>query len=149
MAGPADGEIEALLRLLPRWARARPDVRAIALVGSWARGDPGPDSDLDLVLLSDEPGLYADAEDWARELGGAGPVKTRPWGAITERRFALPGGLEVEVGVGRPSWASVAPLDPGTRRVAGDGLKPLHDPDGLLAALVERCPRRTRGGRNG
>lgn len=128
--------MEALLELLARWARRRPDIRALALVGSRARGAPRPGSDVDLVLLTDEPALYTDAEGWVRELGGAGVVKTDSWGVLTERRFVLPSGLEVEVDVGPPSWAAVAPLDEGTRRVAAGGLRALHDPDGLLARLI-------------
>lgn len=133
------GEVEALLRLLPRWASRRPDIQALALAGSWAYGAHTPTSDVDLILLSDEPALYIEGEDWVEELGGVALVGTRPWGAVTERRFVLKSGLEVELSVGEPSWASVEPLDEGTRRVASDGLKALYDPSGLLEKLLERC----------
>lgn len=139
MAGEFDREVATLLDLFPRWARRRADVRGLALVGSWARGTPRPDSDVDLILLTVEPGLYTGGEGWIAELGGVAPVATRPWGAITERRFSLPSGLEVEVGVGRPPWASITPVDEGTRRVATDGLVALHDPDRLLGELLEHC----------
>lgn len=33
------------------WARARPDVRAVAYAGSYARGDWGVGSDVDVVIL--------------------------------------------------------------------------------------------------
>jgi hypothetical protein len=132
-----DREVDVLLDLIPRWARQRGDVRAVALVGSWAHGTPRPGSDVDLILLTEEPSLYTGGKDWIAELGGITLVATRGWGAITERRFRLPSGLAVEVGVGRPSWASVTPVDEGTRRVATDGLVALHDPDGLLGKLRE------------
>jgi hypothetical protein len=44
--------------------------------------------------------------------------------------------VEVEVGIGRPSWAAVSPLDPGTEQVVRAGLRPLHDPRGLLGVLL-------------
>jgi hypothetical protein len=44
--------------------------------------------------------------------------------------------LVVEVSVGRLSWASTTPLDPGTRRVAQDGLHALLDPEQRLARLL-------------
>ena len=125
-----------VLEHLARWAQRRPDVRALALVGSWARGTPREDSDVDVVLLTDVPGRYVDRDDWLPDAGGVRIVRTRRWGAITERRFALPSGLEVELGIGTPAWASVDPLDAGTRRVVSDGMRVLHDPDGLLALLV-------------
>jgi hypothetical protein len=59
----------------------------------------------------------------------------------------MPGGLEVDVGVGRPSWASIAPVDRGTRRVATDGLIPLYDPAQLLRELLEKCDRQDRSGK--
>jgi len=67
-------------------------------------------------------------------------VTTQAWGVVTERRFRLPGAREVELGVGSASWASVTPVDEGTRRVATDGLLALYDPDGLLEALLKHCP---------
>jgi hypothetical protein len=90
------------------------------------------------VLLTEKPSAYIEHDDWLEELG-ARPLRTRSWGAITERRFALPSGLEVDVGVGTPGWAATDPLDPGTRRVVTDGLRVLHDPDRLLAGLIAAC----------
>ncbi len=100
---------------------------------------------MDVVLLTDEPARYTDAEEWVDALGGVGLVRTQSWGAITERRFALPSGLEVEVGVGRPSWARIAPLDKGTRSVVTGGMRVLYDPDRLLAKLLAECQRPTPG----
>jgi predicted nucleotidyltransferase len=138
VAGKRTAEIEALLRHLTEWAGRRADVRALALVGSWAYGAPRDDSDVDVVLLTDSPESYTDRDDWLPEVGGVRLVRTLDWGGVTERRFALPSGLEVELGIGTPAWAAVAPMDDGTRRVASDGMCVLHDPDGLLAVLVAR-----------
>jgi hypothetical protein len=140
MGGEFDAEVGALLDLLPGWAQQRRDVRAVALVGSWARQAPRPESDVDVLLLTKEPSLYTEQEDWIEQLGGVAPVTTRAWGVITERRFRLPGGREVEIGVGSPSGAAVTPVDEGTRRVATDGLLALYDPDGLLKELLKHCP---------
>jgi predicted nucleotidyltransferase len=140
MAGELDGEVGAFLDLLPGWAQQRRDVRAVALVGSWARQAPRPESDVDVLLLTEEPSLYIEHEDWIKQLGGVALVTTRVWGVITERRFRLPGGREVELGVGSPSWASVIPVDEGTRRVLTDGLLALYDPGGLLEELLKNCP---------
>ena len=109
--------MESLLERAASWASTRGDVAALALVGSWARGAPRADSDVDLVLLTVDPPAYVEHEDWIQVLApGAELVRTGDWGAIVERRLRLPSGLEVEVGIGRPSWAEVTPVDPGTRR---------------------------------
>ncbi len=130
-------EVAELLERAAAWAAARHDVVALALVGSWARGAADADSDVDLIVLTEDPAAYATRERWIGELApGAHLVRTGDWGPIVERRLLLPSGLEVEVGIGRPSWAGSSPVDPGTRRVVRDGLHALHDPQGLLAALV-------------
>lgn len=132
-------EVKAVLGRLVRWAGRRDDVRALALVGSWAYGAPRGDSDVDVVLLTEVPSDYIEREDWLSEVGAVRVIQTVDWGAITERRFALASGLEVELGVGSPSWASLDPLDAGTRRVASDGMRVLYDPDGLMSALAAAC----------
>lgn len=128
-----------MLQRLVALADRRADVSGLALVGSWARGAPRPGSDLDVVLLTDEPSRYVEDDDWLREVGGARLVRTAAWGAITERRFALPGGMEVELGVGTPSWASLDPLDRGAAEVVAGGLRVLYDRDRHLAALLAAC----------
>ena len=131
-----NSEVAAVTRRVVRWAAARPDVRAVGLAGSQARGTPRPDSDVDLVLLVDEPRAYLGAGCPSGALEE--PVvdlRTRWWGPLLERRFRLPSGLEVELGFAPPEWAAV-PVDAGTRRVVADGFVVLHDPSGLLGRLV-------------
>lgn len=138
-------EVQEFLRKAATWAERRPDVMALALVGSWARDEADMDSDVDLVALTEDPSAYTEHQDWVPELGGRDILRTQTWGAITERRFALPSGLEVEVGFGLPSWASIEPVEAGTREVVTNGFAILHDPTGMLAALgaAARPPNRT------
>lgn len=131
-------EVEALLRRAGDWARTRTDVRALGLAGSWARRAARTDSDVDLIVLTDAPDRYARSDAWAGALGGE-LVATEVWGAVTSRRLRLRSGLEVEVAVAHASWAATAPVDRGTRRVVTDGLRVIHDPAGLLAALTAAC----------
>jgi peptidase E len=126
----------AAIRAATALAEAEPSVRAVALVGSWARGAARADSDLDLVVLADQAeGLLA-RSDWLGAFGSAGLVGGRDFGAVRERRLRLPSGFEIEVCVGAPSWADV-PADPGTARIALDGLVPLYDPNGILRRLLD------------
>ena len=134
--------MESLLERAASWASTRGVVAALALVGSRVRGAARADSDVDLVLLTVDPPAYVEHEDWIQALApGAELVRTGEWGAIVERRLRLPSGLEIEVGIGRPSWARVTPVDPGTRRVVRDGMRPLYDPRGMLAALQSAAER--------
>ena len=128
------GEVRELTERIAAWARGRADVRAAAMVGSWARGEARPDSDVDVVLLTTSPALYAEPPWPDCEL-----VQTREWGVLTERRLRFSSGLELELGVAPLSWAAADPVDPGTRKVVSDGMRILHDPDRLLAKLAAAC----------
>jgi predicted nucleotidyltransferase len=134
-------EVRTLLATLNEWARGRSDVVAVGLVGSWAHGGARMDSDVDVVLLTEDRAHYLEDDAWVYEMGGAGLVWTRSWGPVTERRFVLPSGLEVELGVTPPSWAATDPVDEGTRRVVTDGISVLYDPKGILARLLDACGR--------
>ena len=109
------------------WAASRPDVRAHALVGSRARGDAHPGSDIDLVLLTNSPGVYTESWDWAEAFGEVKPLRTRVWGEVVERRLRLPNGTDLDLAVGTPAWRSSAPPE------LTAGMVVLYDPDALLS----------------
>jgi uncharacterized protein len=131
-------EVEELVNRVTRWAALRPDVAGLLLVGSYARDAARPDSDIDLVLLTTDEASYAD-NSWAPELDLGELVRVQSWGAVLERRFRTPSGLEVEINIGSPLWAATDPVDSGTRRVVTDGVRPLYDPNGVLADLIDAC----------
>ncbi|MFD5271472.1 nucleotidyltransferase domain-containing protein [Streptomyces sp. NPDC058335] len=134
-------EVRAVIERVTGWAAGRADVGGVLLVGSWARGAARADSDVDLIVLTTEPGRYADDEAWVRELALGEVIRNRVWGPVTEWRHITASGLEVEVGIGPLDWARTDPVDGGTRRVVTDGALSLHDPRGLLGALTAACGR--------
>lgn len=138
-AAGRQAEADSTVERFTRWAARRPDVMGLLLVGSYARGDARPDSDVDLVLLTTGPAQYLDRTVWATRAGLSRLIRKREWGPITELRFVTESGLEVEIGIGPTSWACTDPLDPGTRRVVRDGARVLLDPTGALARLLRAC----------
>ena len=111
-------EYHRILRYLTAWAGAQQDITGIAVVGSWARNEPRTDSDLDLVILTVDKQRYVTDAWWAPGAVGqhAEVIRTQEWGPLTERRFVLQSGFEIEFGFAAPSWASTEPLDAGTAR---------------------------------
>jgi predicted nucleotidyltransferase len=61
-------DVDAIVRAVADWALHREDVRAMAIVGSWARGDPHQGSDVDLLLLSDRADEYRHRQKWLAEI---------------------------------------------------------------------------------
>jgi len=131
-----------IIQAVVDWAETRPDIRAVALVGSHARGTARADSDIDLVLIATDPdGFRADAA-WLDAIAwgaiGARPLRwdDEDYGALWSRRLWLERGEgEVEFGFASLSWAGVNPVDPGTRRVIADGCRILSDPEKILSRL--------------
>jgi hypothetical protein len=136
-------EYERVVGAVGSWARGQADVRAVAVVGSWARDEARMDSDIDLIILTDDPARCLADDGWVSEALArpATVVRRAQWGAVTERRARLPSGLEVEFGLATPAWASTGPLDTGTARVVRDGCVAVMDRDGLLARLVAAVRR--------
>lgn len=139
MANENAERVESLLHAMTLWARRHPDIRAVAVVGSCARDEMTAESDIDVVVITDDRARYAATVDWASGIPDGAHLGTRRWGAIVEQRFRLGDGLELDIGIADPSWAATDPVDVGTKGVVRDGFRALHDPDGILARLIQAC----------
>ncbi len=125
------------------WATTRSDIRALALVGSWARGEATMSSDIDLVVLTDDVEAFTANVDWVRAATAQDGqiVRSKKWGPVHERRVELASGLLVEYGFAPASWASTEPLDQGTAAVVAHGFRILYDPEETLWELATAVQR--------
>jgi hypothetical protein len=113
------------------WARRSPEIRAVVLVGSFARGSPSADSDVDLVLLGEDPARFVGDPSWAYAFGRVERLQIEPWGRVTSVRVWYHGGPEVEFGFTDSDWAD--DRDDGAVRVRRAGCIVVHDPSGLFS----------------
>jgi predicted nucleotidyltransferase len=125
------------------WACAHDDIRAVALVGSHARGKARPDSDVDLILLCLEPERYLRSMQWTSAFGEALRSAIEDWGNVRSVRVFYRGEVEVELGLAPLDWAAV-PLDAGTADVLRGGVEVLLDRDGALREALASLARKTR-----
>lgn len=130
-----ESEVDQFLERFTVWAASQADLQAAALVGSYARGTPKLDSDLDLVLLVDEPHKYLADPGWIRQLGRPLRQQVEQYGRLTSLRVWYVVGLEVEFGLTDPGWAD-QPLDPGTAQVLVGGARLLFERRPLLSSLL-------------
>ena len=105
---------------------------ALALVGSHARGEASPESDVGLILLLRNPKEYLKNRDWISEFGEPGHIIQEDWGKVTSLRVLYAEGLEVEYGLSNLEWGS-DPSDEGDAHVIGNGLIVLYEKDGHLS----------------
>jgi hypothetical protein len=132
---------ETLTSLVTRWATGQADIKSLALAGSWARGNAGPESDLDLLVLTTNPESYRQDGAWlnaiAFEEAGYRIISQTSvrYGVVRSWHYLNPD-AEVELSFAPLDWASTNPVDSGTHQVVTDAFKILIDKDGRLGALV-------------
>jgi hypothetical protein len=124
--------VRVFLQSVIEWAKNEPDLMALAFVGSYARGEASPESDVDLILLLRNPKEYLNDRDWISEFGEPRHIVQEEWGKVTSLRVLYADGLEVEYGLSNLEWGS-DPSDEGDAQVIGNGLIVLYEKDGHLS----------------
>jgi len=134
--------VERLIETVTTWASTRGDIIGLALVGSYARNAAKPESDVDFVLLTDNPNRFRESFVWLDEIDwstlgvAVGSFRDARYGAVWSRHVQLSDDLSVEFSFAHPSWAATSPCDPGTRSVVSRGCRVLFDPQQLLQSVV-------------
>lgn len=129
-----DSRLRRFLDGISQWAKSQPDMVGVALVGSHTRGTATDASDIDLVLLTDQPRRYLENAEWTGRFGEVQRLQVEDWGMVTSLRVWYAAGPEVEFGFRTPAWAT-PPIDQGTQQVIAGGLHILWDRDRLLGAV--------------
>jgi len=127
--------VQNLLKKIKNWAHKNNDLNSLLLVGSYARNEVHQDSDIDLVLIFNDPKKYISNLDWIKEFGEIEWYEIEYWGRVTSIRAWYKSGIEVEFGITSAEWAEI-PVDSGTFRVVSDGSKILVDKSKKLEQLL-------------
>ena len=129
-------DIQPFIDRVLDWADGQASVLGVLLVGSYAREQAKENSDIDLVLLVDNPSQYLSDTRWVQRFGIPERQQQEDYGALTSLRVWYQGGPEVEFGLTTPAWASL-PMDEGTRQVLLDGYKLLYERTEWLSHIFE------------
>jgi hypothetical protein len=135
-------ETRALMEAIAAWVQAHSDLKSLGLVGSWARDDWRPDSDLDLLIIADDPTIYRFSYDWPYRLPLPEMFRVLShtdvaYGAVWSRHLFLQPKAELELTFCTVGWASTGPIDDGTRDIVVNGLRVIVDKEGHLQRLTE------------
>ena len=131
----AVNKINHFLNEIAEWAATKSDIQAVALVGSHARGTARKDSDIDLILITDEANDYLNDNQWTQQFGIIEKKQIEHYGLLTSVRVWYGNGLEVEFGITDQRWAAL-PIDPGTRSVIMNGFRVLFERGNILSRLL-------------
>ena len=127
---------EHLRALLSEWAQSHELVAAVGIVGSYARGSQRPDSDVDVVLIANDPGDLLGETSWVDRFGTLKSSAPEDYGLVQSLRCFYRDGGEIEFGVAGREWCE-PPIDIRTADVMRDGMLIVYDPDRLLHRAME------------
>ena len=125
---------EEFLKSVEEWAETVPDIEAVILVGSCARGTNTASSDIDLVVITPNQEEMVHSQSFIELFGTVLKQQTEYYGACISVRVWYEWGAEVEFGIVKPSWMAI-PLDEGTCRVLRDGYRVVLDKKGYFSNL--------------
>ena len=135
---------EDYIKTITKWAKSQEKIQALALVGSYARKQARPDSDIDFLFMCQNTDILLNDISWINQFGKVEKSSREEWGIVTSLRVLYQDGKELEFGIAPLSWADL-PADPGTRRVVSDGILILKDRGGFLANLHKSIPQKKAG----
>lgn len=128
--------LEHFLEQIKTWANDSENIIGVLLVGSHARGEARPDSDIDLVIVCKDPGELLNDLSWINKFGVVDEHTIEDWGLVKSVRTFYQDGPEIEFGITDLDWMK-QPLDPGTQKVVSDGYQVLVDKTGSLQNLIK------------
>ena len=123
--------ISSLLEQVIGWVETHADIVAIALVGSYARGEADETSDVDLVIIASSPLHLIEDATWVKIFGKLERTALEDWGKVQSIRVEYSDKLEVEYGITGMDWLA-APVDQGTLSVLKNGIQVIYDREGYL-----------------
>lgn len=128
--------VEQFLMDFTTWAKAQPDILAVGVVGSHARGTARDDSDVDLVVVCLDPKHYLNERTWVQQFGEVASEGIENYGLLISLRVFYRDGREVEYGLTDERWTAL-PLDAGTREVIAGGLRVLFERGDLMSQHLQ------------
>jgi len=132
-----------VLNLVQVFAEINPRIFGVGLCGSYARGNPRADSDIDLLILVNDKLKFKNT-NWIEgfEFDKINErldfYVDREYGSVWSRHVFLKSKIEVEFSFANISWADTKELDDGTLKVVSDGFKIIYDPELILDKLLEK-----------
>ena len=135
-------KVEKFLNEVVSWGSKQDLVLGISLVGSYARNTARPDSDVDLVILANNPNKLLNHSEWLSQFGEFVSKQHEDYGLVQSIRVFYQDGLEVEYGITTLEWTKTKPVDSETYKVVTDGMQILYDPKKAFKHLLDaiNCP---------
>src|SRR5688572_26294738 len=100
-------DFDSLIDQVRKWSQSQPLIRGVFLVGSHARKAARADSDVDLVILTNDRQSFLKDLSWVTDFGEVEKQVVEDWGRVKSVRVFYKNGLEIEFGFTDTTWASI------------------------------------------
>lgn len=127
-------KVDLLFNEFKEWLEHQNDIKGVAVVGSYARGEHNSKSDLDLIIISTNKDFTLSIIKSDFHYSGIKSCSLEEWGILTSLRVFYDNGLEVEYGVVTYQWVS-EPLDEGTKNVVKNGFKIIAEKENTFSSI--------------
>lgn len=130
--------IERLLENLKSFAAADASIQAVIVVGSFANGTGGPDSDVDLIIITSDTNRYLGDFAWVYQFGKALSGEHEDYELVQSVRVFYENGPEVEFGITTMDWIADKEFK-STGKILSGGYRVIYDPDNVIDQFYERA----------
>ncbi|MCL1905908.1 MAG: aminoglycoside 6-adenylyltransferase [Clostridiales bacterium] len=131
-------DFTGIIKNFTAWGSSCKNLRAAIIIGSQARTDDPADaySDLDLLLLADDPEYFLASDKWLEQIGHYHISFTEDTlGGAKEKRVLFDGALDVDFNILTKDAMHAAIQNGQAAGILGRGYRVLLDKDGFAASL--------------
>lgn len=93
------GGFDDLIAAATPWAVSRPDIVGVGIVGSHARATARPSSEIDFVVVAEDPAILEHDPNWPARFGEPRSMDREDHGLVQSLRCRYGDGPEIEFGL--------------------------------------------------
>jgi len=118
------------------WAKHENNIKAVAMIGSYARNNPEKDSDVDFIILTNTPGYYIKNANWLNYFGEVKEFEIAFYGNVTSLHARYIDFPKVEFSFTDENWIAIPPHQD-TLRIIMNGMKVIYDKKNLFSQFID------------
>lgn len=126
-----------IFQQLKQFGADEPAIKAVIVVGSFARGTAGPDSDVDLVIITTDVQRFLNERTWIEKFGKIRSCELEDYKLVQSLRVVYKDGPEMEFGITSMEWIADAQRQSSGEILSG-GYRVIYDPDNLVDAFYRK-----------
>lgn len=122
------------MELVKKWILNEESILLGLLIGSYARGEQRDDSDIDYILMVDNPDEFMLNTNWIKFFGVVVSAQSEVYEEVNALRVYYQDNIELEFGFVKKDWLEM-PMKEATREALSGGYEVLKDMNGQIKTV--------------